>query len=331
MPAKNSPTIWIVCNANEITGLGHLMRCISLSRCLQSLGQSVQFYGDFSSKAQELLNHWGLSFSLDGNPISILLQTLPSKSLVVLDSYQYVSADLNPEHFYVLIDDFCRLNTYRVSGVINFTLMSYLYDYKTKGAASTALGLEYFLPNPALTKPTIRFQTTINNVLILIGSGDKMNLIPKILNALNLIQQPLSLRVMTAKGVELKSHHALDIQPIQTNIDPHYRWADLCITSGGLAKYEAAYLGKPAAVISLNATEQGETENFAKAHLCFNFGLIDDFDGATFAKEFEILLHNNVARHEAFKACQKSFYADSCDRAARFVCDCFNLRAITEV
>lgn len=331
MAVKKNSIIWFVCQANEKTGLGHLIRCISLANELVRFGKEVNFYGDFSNQAQILLNSWKLNFTLDNRSILELLKNLSSCSQVILDSYQYVSSDLNPSHSYVLIDDFYRLENYPVVGVINFTLMAYLYDYKKKGAHLSALGPEYFLPNPALKKPTYKFHSTIKNILILIGSGDKLNLTPKIINALNYIQQPLKLRVITPENFNEDTYHELDILPIQSNMEPHYRWADFCITSGGLAKYEAAYLGKPAAVISLTELEQDETEKFSIGKLCFDFGLVNNFNSIVFSKRFDELLKCEAVRREAFNNCLHIFSADSRDNAAQFVCYCFSLRSIAEV
>ncbi|MBU3848349.1 MAG: hypothetical protein H9855_15550 [Candidatus Acinetobacter avistercoris] len=331
MAVNKISTIWFVCKANKVTGLGHLIRCISLANGLVKFGKKVNFYGDFSNQAQKLLNIWNLSFTLDNKSISELLKKLPFGSQVILDSYQYASSDLKPSHSYVLIDDFCRLENYPVVGVINFTLMAHLYDYKKKGAHFSALGPEYFLPNPALKKPIYTFQSTIKNVLILIGSGDKLNLVTKIISALNYIQQPLNLRVITPKKFNGKTHHALEILPIQSNIEPHYRWADFCITSGGLAKYEAAYLGKPATIISLTKLEQGETEHFSRKKLCFDFGLVNNFNSMVFSKRFDDLLKCEAVRREAFNNCLNIFSADSRDNAVQFVCYCFSLRSIVEV
>ncbi|GAB6069743.1 hypothetical protein JCM30760_08400 [Thiomicrorhabdus hydrogeniphila] len=331
MSFDKKETIYIVCQSNESTGLGHLIRCISLTKSLQKTGQNIQFYGDFSSKGQVWLENSELEFVQSSMNIAELLTVLPSCSNVVLDSYQYDAKDLNPNLNYVLIDDFCRLTNYLVAGVINFTLMASSFDYQSKGASTVALGTKYFLPNPSLSQPVYEFCREIKNILILIGSGDKFDLIPKIIKALDSIQQPIHLRVITDKKGLKQSTHQIDVLPFQAEINKHYDWADFCITSGGLAKYEAAYLGKPSAVISLTESEQIETEHFAQADLCFDFGLVNNFEEIIFAKKLNNILNNIAIRQQAFKACQNHFYINSSDKAAQFVLDCFHLRKTTEV
>lgn len=331
MSFEKNRTIFIVCNANESSGLGHLIRCISLAKSLKKTGSYIRFYGDFTNQGQMWLEKSGLDFIHSPKDIATLLKEFSSESNVVLDSYKYDSNDLNSNLNYVVIDDFCHLTHYPVAGVINFTLMSSDYHYQSKGAHKVALGPKYFLPNPSLSQPVYKFHREVKNILVLIGSGDKFDLIPKIINALEFVLQSLNLRVITDKPFNEVSKHQIDILPFQAEINEYYQWADFCITSGGLAKYEAAYLGKPPAVISLTDSEQIETEHFAQANLCFDFGAVDDFDESLFAQTLTTILNNLAIREQAFKACQTYFYNDSADKTAQFVLGCFDLPERTEV
>jgi spore coat polysaccharide biosynthesis predicted glycosyltransferase SpsG len=184
------------------------------------------------------------------------------------------------------------------------------------------LGLDYFLPHPTLKNARKAFNPTPEKLLILIGSGDPTHLVTKLIEALNSVEYCFKIRVLTANSIKVHTKHQLEIYPLQRNINLFYQWADMLITSGGLAKYEAAFVHKPAVVFSQTVGEQAETLDFAKAALCFDFGRAQAFDGTVFADNFTRLLHDVKTRRLAYKHSQKMFKEDSAGRAAQFVQTC---------
>lgn len=325
MKTHPSRTTYIVCNADSKTGLGHLLRCLSLASQLKRLQQSICLVGHFSDTAQAFIETLKISYNpVQSHLIAIILQSLPNNAQIVLDSYDYQLEDLRTEQHYVLIDDFCRLGYYPVLGVINFTFNATQYDYQNKGAASQALGLNYFLPHPRLKPSRQIFNPDPKKLLIVIGSGDPFQLTIKLLGALNSLNHPLVIRVLTPNNFHVQSKHTLDVYPLQQDINPFFQWADVLITSGGLAKYEAAYVHKPAVVFSQTAGELSETKDFAKADLCFDFGLAESFDGMSFAEKFEKWLSDTAIRKNAFETSHQLFKADSALHAANYVQACFN-------
>lgn len=315
--------IYIVCNADNKTGLGHLLRCLSLAKELQMLDKYVQLVGYFSQTAIEFIDSQFLDYQHRNTAeIAKTLKSLPANAQIVLDSYDYQAVDLIATQKTILIDDFCRLSHYPVQGVINFTIHATQYNYKKKGAQAQALGLDYFLPHPTLKTTCSAFNPLPNKLLILIGSGDPTNLVPKMLNALNNLPYHFEIRVLTNKAIQANTKHQLEIYPLQRDINPFYQWADMLITSGGLAKYEAAFVHKPAVVFSQTLGEQAETLDFAKAGLCYDFGLAEVFDGMIFAENFITLLTDIERRVLAFQESQKLFKEDSSARAAEFVQHC---------
>lgn len=317
--------LYIVCNAGIDNGLGHLLRCLSLATQLKLIKQRVCFVGYFSEVAQEFIRWLNIEYqAASTDKIATILRSLPTNACIVLDSYDYRVEDLLFEQRYVLIDDFCRLSHYPVMGVINFTLNSTQYDYQNKGAASQALGLGYFLPHPTLKPSRHIFNPTPRKLLIVIGSGDPFKLIVKLLEALNHLNYHLFIRVLTPNVFHFQSKHTLDVYPLQQDINPFFQWADILITSGGLAKYEAAYVHKPAVVFSQTSGELSETKDFAKADLCFDFGLAEFFDEMIFVQRFTKWLGDTVIRKKAFETSHQQFKEDCALHAAHYVQACFN-------
>lgn len=316
--------IFVVCHANNTTGLGHLFRCISLFKNLNDYFD-IEFYGNLSLNAKSILKSFNINYNNNAMSTAQALKALPKNSYAVIDAYDDYIEHLDPTSYYVLIDDFCRLATYPVLGVINFTLNSFSYNYLDKGAISVATGLNYFLPNPTIKQETSCFKTKIKKILILIGSDDKFNLTPRILLALDKVDSFLNIRVIKKNTSTLESKHHLDVYPIQPDINKHYQWADFCITSGGLAKYETSFLSKPAAVISLTEYELIETKSFSNANLCFDFGFVGDFHIENFYIAIKNLLKNEIIREAYFNACRNAFTINSRNNAAAYLLNCFKL------
>ena len=320
--------IVILCDATECTGLGHFMRCVALTLGLQKQNCSVHFLGQFNDVACTIARYFQVALQQTSGTVAQRALVLPQQSYVVVDSYQYQPTQLTAMHHYVVLDDFCNFSAYPVQGVINFTLSALAYNYVAKGAKAQALGLPYYLPHPDIThQQQIQRSALPQRILVMIGSGDQHNMAQLVVLALQRLQLNLNIKVVTAKPKLILSGTAPEnvelVVPVAT-VSDYYEWADFCITSGGLAKYECAYLGKPAAVISLTDAEAEETKRFSQAKLCFDLGHFRQQTAAGLASSLAELLRHDVLRSNAQQACRAAFTADSVEHAADFVIRCFS-------
>jgi len=318
--------VYFVCDANVSSGMGHFLRCISLATQLRQQKYEVIFVGEFSAAAQVFAKHYSIQLQLVLLSVAARLQSLPPASRVVLDSYQYCYDELPYQHRYVLIDDFCLQNQYPVAGVINFTYQAHKYNYCDRGARHQALGLDYYLAHPALTRLPAAFSPEVRRILVLIGSGDPYQLSAKIVASLRSISLFFEIKVAgstlhpTGCG---KVDPALQYVPPIPDVSQYYDWADFCITSGGLAKYECAYLGKPAAVISLTAAEQSETDGFAASQLCFDLGYHSNIEPDRLIKDLAQIILQPQIRLAAHHACLQAFSGHSSQAITEFVTRCW--------
>lgn len=325
MSDQSSEPIYIVCYATAETGLGHLIRCMSLARQLTQLHEMVVCVGEFSVFACQLMAYFDVPYQQTSVSVNHLLRSLPNRAKVVIDHYDLKESDLLSEHHYVLIDDYCHLNRYPVAGVVNFTLHADQYDYVAKGAKSQARGLSFFLAQPSIQRSLDHGISYPEKLLIVIGSGDPLGLIPKILVSLANSDHLFFIRVLTNNTLVLphSCQHHVEFVALQADINQHYEWADFCITSGGLAKYECAFLGNPAAVISLTAAEHQETKDFAQAGLCFDLGLGMSFDGTGFAYSLDRIFQEGSLRQTMMMHCKQRFSSSDAFATSHYVLDCF--------
>jgi spore coat polysaccharide biosynthesis predicted glycosyltransferase SpsG len=316
---------FILCDSNSSSGLGHLVRCISLAEELTNIYHIV-FLGDYSETAQRILTKYQQSYLLQTAVLSDRILLLPENSLVIIDSYQLQTSMLRSDLRLILIDDFCELNAYPVDGVINFTINAVNYNYCLKGAKNQALGLDYYLPHPAIKKQYLSAKPEVRKILIIIGSGDQYGIANRLLDFFESIECSYDFVVLgTNNALDCKSRpFKVTHIPMTTNIIENYSWADLCITSGGLAKYECAYLGKPSLVISLTENELLETSFFAAYGFCYDAGLYSELKKNTFLKHFQSVLSESKVVNANPECSLRKFSKNSAERAATFVVDCFS-------
>lgn len=316
-----------LCDANSEAGYGHFMRSLRLARSLVSMGLKPRFFGPFSDRARGMANDFQVELISSDTSIGKRMQSLQADiNAVVVDSYRIEAADLVCDRPVVLIDDYCELDRFPVAGVINFTLCASQYDYLGRGARGQALGPGYFLPHPALETPVCEFRADLDRILLVIGSEDRYRVIPKVLEVLAQLRPGASIRVLGEdKKYEQFSGLLVEAVPFASNMQSHYDWADFCITSGGLAKYECAWLARPAAVIANSPAEQGETCQFAAKELCFDVGYAPALDKEELYRRLAKVLENMDRRLAAHASCMKTFSRDSADAAARFTANCFGV------
>lgn len=315
--------IYFLCDANEQSGMGHLLRCVALARALIATDIKVIFIGDFGLTAQAFATYFKVSLQQNKASVVKRAQQLQQPSAILIDSYNFVPTELPTQHRYVLIDDFCQHGAYPVEGVLNFTLAAADYNYLLKGAQHQALGLKYYLPHPAISE--LKLVDTVSNIkkiLIMIGSGDVDKVGVRIADLLNSLDLNLQIKIVGKPPVGMTlPYKFIAATP---RVDQLYCWADFCITSGGLAKYECAFLGRPAAVISLTKAELAETIQFSRAGLCFNLGSSNDFCQQDLCVQLTRLLDSKSQRLAASVACTQIFSEGSAENAAVFALACFN-------
>jgi spore coat polysaccharide biosynthesis predicted glycosyltransferase SpsG len=327
MNNSSRPVIVFVCDANSITGMGHFLRCISLAEYLKNKGYQSIFIGDFSDSARSFADDYAIELQQSSRSVIDRVERLPAKSRILLDSYNYSCSELPINHYYLLIDDFCLQTSYPVAGVINFTYLAQSYNYCQKGAKTQALGLTYYLAHPSLSEMKADFRQSVKRILVLIGSGDRYNIAQRLIIALRQISNTkFDIKVVTNTPPDKHVYGALvQFVPLISNVSLYYDWADFCITSGGLAKYECAYLAKPAAVISLTTAEQEETNSFAAEKLCFDLGFYSKLKTENVVTALQQLLLQKEQRLAGYQACISAFKTHSSTAITDYAKRCWEL------
>jgi spore coat polysaccharide biosynthesis predicted glycosyltransferase SpsG len=306
------------CDATADIGFGHLSRCIALAEAFRLFDVPSVFAGLFDPAAGDQIAASGFDRIDLGNPVSTqgvvddplwerLGREAPA-SFAVVDSYRadevYLSTIKALGTPTVVVDDFCALEHYPCDVLLNFTWEAASLGYP-KGPLHL-LGPYYFPARRQLIEfrsQSIRRERcgAVRNLLIAIGGSDPRRLAARLVSILRQNHPETCVHLIAANDADMALSvtdfaPGSKVLPRQPDLSKPLLWADACLTGGGLIKYESAFMGVPAAAISQNEGQAGETRALTRAGLVTDLGLADDRSDA----ELAIGL-NKFLRHEGLR------------------------------
>jgi UDP-2,4-diacetamido-2,4,6-trideoxy-beta-L-altropyranose hydrolase len=248
-------TFAFLCDGNAAVGLGHASRCLGLAEALADRGARCAFAGRYDATGSRLIT--GAGFRIEAASAAERADGL------VVDSYDIDAAGLErlattpPGRSLTVIDDFGGLLRYPAGAlIVNFSLAANAARYD--GDDLTVLrGPGYLLVRRAVAAQHGRVpREPPHHALVAIGGFDRTGL------------GPAAAAQLAAAGIE--------VDTVAGGERPHladaYALADLCVTGGGMTKYEAAFVGLPVAVLSQTPEEDEDTRQLASAGLCADLG-----------------------------------------------------------
>jgi UDP-2,4-diacetamido-2,4,6-trideoxy-beta-L-altropyranose hydrolase len=274
-----TPRVLVRCDATRDTGLGHVSRCLALAEALAELGVASIFCGEFDGPARRLLEEAGTAIR-PGAPAEQVAQLVRERACggVIVDGYRFDATYLEAlapgrtGSSLLVVDDFAGLANYPDGAVVlNFTVGAGELEFNGRDLVRL-LGPGYLLVRRALRVLRARGNATSRppqRVLVAMGGGDPLELSVDLASALKSASPEVAVRLTPGwsgpapEGVESIAYGQLA---------PSFAWADLCVTGGGLTKYEAAYVGVPPLVVSHTDRELAETQYFAQAGLGVDAG-----------------------------------------------------------
>lgn len=335
----SSDSILFRCDGTVKTGLGHVSRCLALAEALQECGFAPRFLGRFEAGAAALLSSAGMPFEslteetgTEEDALATIQEGKRCQAVgVVVDSYlvtdEYLATLDRKGAPTLLVDDFGQLDRYECSAVLNFTVDAALLDYP-RGRQVYLLGPEYFLARRSLRvlrqagRPRAG---EVRRVLVAMGGVDLHDMSRKIANMLLAVAPSLSVHIAVGDDCRYRAELSSLIENFEgggcvvtqpLGLAQEFAWADLCICGGGLTKYESAYVGVPAAVLSQTLEQAEETVHFAGKGLVIDWGLAEKQDDASLAKQFADLSAAVDVRASLRRASLACFPSDPTKRAA---------------
>ena len=169
-----------ICSGNQVTGFGHVSRCLNIAHGMANLVLSEQicFYGDYGFFSKQRINEAGFTW-INEIPTDCL-----TDFLFIIDDYQMTAITLegyrNLGAKLVVIDDFNQFGFECIDLIINFRFEAEkLYPLADKHL----LGLQYFPVAPSfeqVRKNRLEHRVKqIRSVLVFIGGSDRKNFAPR--------------------------------------------------------------------------------------------------------------------------------------------------------
>ena len=214
--------------------------------------------------------------------------------------------------------------------VVNGNIYAPKLDYQSTTAKTDfLLGPKYTLMREEfqdLSRNTIN--KDIKSLLITVGGSDKLNLTPKIIKAVEGLEQDLHLDVVVGPGFENTAEILNTTQDIDLEIALHFNVAkmselmlanDIAISAGGSTLYELAATGTPALTLLQADNQIKVAQAMAEAGTIINLGFGDKVAGDELSAELKRLTNDFQKRKEMSVKGQNLIDGQGAERTADYI------------
>jgi spore coat polysaccharide biosynthesis predicted glycosyltransferase SpsG len=283
--------LWIRTAAGPVIGFGHLRRSIILAQALCDCAIPVFLLDREDGWSQQQLADLGFDFITDDfnevwtyspGPVALLIDTRIETGLGLL-----ISTAKDRGIPVISIHDL-GLNPLPSDVVIDGSILQAFTDFPRHDATIFS-GTSYLVLDPiygSIHQQLHPISKKIESVFVNLGGGDSRKHYLKVLEALKLWARELDVIGVSGfsswnqKHVDESDWNPLHFSWISQSIPNRLCHADLAITTGGLAAYEALCTGTPLLALSYDRLQQITITTLAKAGACIDLGLGDDLDPA---------------------------------------------------
>lgn len=282
--AASGAKLICLCDGGFDIGFGHVSRCLALAEAFEELGWRAAFAGRLREGAAEMVRSAGFELAEETRPTGeepeavVRLLQQHAAAAVIVDSYAVREDYLRrvaAEFAVLLIDDYARLTDYPCDAIFHPSVTRDNLPYPTGKLLLEGAGYAPFRRAFRKERQGRRLEK-IKRVLVTIGGGDRLDVTRRVVAALARHDRSLIVRAVVGRGypwqAELREAVAqmgagssvlVQLQSLAAEMAA----ADLCVSGGGMTKYEAAYLGLPCVAIPVTEDQVPETRLFAELGL----------------------------------------------------------------
>lgn len=271
------------CDANIETGMGHLMRTLTIAEAARRRGWSVRVVGEIDAA--------GMSAASRAEP-AVEVESITGAALLATLTEAVTSADV------VHIDSYRDLPDLGDAPALISNMQDGPYGVRAAGLSIDAnLGAEVGFARPDLSwnalagidlavvreqvlrqRDAHREPGSPRRLLVVMGGSDARGLTARVVRSLDGLDQPLVVTVVDPRGrgdvrtAAEKSTHDVEVVGFLDDLPAAAREHDLVVTAAGTSVWDFAYMGLPMALVCAVDNQRSGYEHVISAGLAVGLG-----------------------------------------------------------
>jgi UDP-2,4-diacetamido-2,4,6-trideoxy-beta-L-altropyranose hydrolase len=337
--------IYVRTQASEKQGFGHLSRCLKLAAALRDSGEKAVFLCPSSDwPTQEMIRQYDLPYVTiaDGTSLVDEVADYPDACRQVLADLSDPDNVANPKTVqdYVATLQAKGIKVFYIDGAFEDSVFKQdsaclpdvliqpyvgVAAFERPGTVHVAGAAYAILPAAYKNSPAREIAETAQHLLVTFGGSDPQGLTQTVMQVL--AERPIDCPVRVMIGPYFSETHRtaigdlaqrypgqFDLREGATDMIPHFRWADLVVTSSGLSRYESVACGAPTLFCALYPAHIAPSEAFVRAGIGRYIGLCDTLNGADWSREIRALAGDQAERRSLSRTGQKTIDGKGMDR-----------------
>lgn len=280
--------ILIRTDAGSGIGLGHLQRSLSLADALNQIDIEVRFLSNTTAYGRSRVESRGFkidllkatdSWSRQDIQNTCEIANLNGCNTIVVDSHESTSeylCSIRSQGFFVIARDDLSLAPFPCQMVINGNIDAENLPYQSSsGDTQFLLGTEYMVLGNEFEEAIPRLnQPSVNNLLVILGGADHLNVMPRLLTYLSSLPGNFEISAVIGSFFEniasVESVAKSASRSIRLSYSPASTYdlmieTDLAVSAAGQTLYELACVGCPTVAFSVAANQKTHLINLEKA------------------------------------------------------------------
>ncbi len=339
-----------IVHGNEQTGMGHIMRSISLAQAFQLRGHMVTFFSKFEPgifllqkadmqvcriPAEPLAERQGFFYGspeeLERDITAIRKRIIKKSDVLIVDSYNVSSSFFESlrelTNCLVYIDDL-NLFPYPIDILVNGTASAFDMGYENVQSAQLLLGTEYNQVRKEFSGLSPKeMNGGIADLLITTGNGDPCHMTEKILGIIMKTEQFSGFRyhVIVGGGFEKDiwfDPNVVNREQVMLYDNPSNMWeimmkCDIAVSAGGSTLYELAACGVPTIVFAYADNQLLHIKALEREGMLKYLGYYNDLQEERLVKYIYYLMENPDARKKMITKQQALVDGNGCSRIVK--------------
>lgn len=317
--------IYFIVHGNARTGMGHIMRSISLAEAFKMCGHEVIFFSKYEQgisllrkldmEVYEISSEtyfggqsffYGSPEELDKDIITIRKWMIKKADVIIVDSYNVSRSFFENlgklTNCLVYIDDL-NFFSYPVDILVNGTASAFDMGYEKTQSAQLLLGLKYNQVRSGFSSlPLRKINGSITDILITTGNGDPFHITEKILGILMSVKRfwGIKYHIIVGGGFEKNiwsdtsviNNEQIVLYDNPSNMCEIMLKCDVAISAGGSTLYELAACGVPTIVFAYADNQLLHIKALEREGLLKYIGYYDKLDSNQLVGYIDYLTNN---------------------------------------